>query len=97
MIYNIKSKSKHLNLKRIKFVLTWFKIPIKLIPINLKWLIAMIGYNKLTFSVYNLYAILISAIKILSFKLLTLKFKLSLFRYTFLIKDVTGLSEKYVY
>ena len=57
----------------------------------------MIGYNKLAFSDYNLYAILISAIKILSFKLLTLKFKLSLFRYTFLIKDVTGLSEKYVY
>ena len=41
MIYT-KSESKHLNLKRIHL-----KIPIKLIPINLKWLIAMIGYNKL--------------------------------------------------
>ena len=47
MIYTIKSKSIHLNLKRIQFFLTRFKIPIKLIPINLKWLILMIGYNKL--------------------------------------------------
>ena len=36
-----------MNLKRIKLFLTWFKIIIKLISINLKWLIAMIGYNKL--------------------------------------------------
>ena len=36
-----------MNLKRIQFFLTWLKIPIELIPINLKWLIAMIGYNKL--------------------------------------------------
>ena len=46
MIYTIKSKSKNLNFKRIKFFFTWFKIPIKLIPINLKWSIAMICYNK---------------------------------------------------
>ena len=42
----IKSESKHLNLKRIKFFLTWFKVPMKLISINLKWSIAMICYNK---------------------------------------------------
>ena len=41
------SKSKHLNLKRIQLFLTWIKIPIKLISINLKWSIAMIDYNKL--------------------------------------------------
>jgi hypothetical protein len=39
----IKSKvSKYLNFKRIKLFLAWFKI-----PINFKWLIAMIGYKKL--------------------------------------------------
>ena len=47
MIYTIKRKSKHLNLKRIQLFLTWFEIPIKSIPIYLKWLIVMIGYNKL--------------------------------------------------
>ena len=47
MIYTLKSKSKHLILKRIQFFLTWFKISIKLIPICLKWLIAMISYNNL--------------------------------------------------
>ena len=31
--------------KKTHLVLTWFKIPIKLIPINLKWLIAMINCN----------------------------------------------------
>ena len=36
--------SKPLNLKKNLFFLTWFKIPIQLIPINSKWLI---GYNKL--------------------------------------------------
>ena len=39
MIYTIKSKSKHLNLKRNKFFLTRIKFPIKLIPLNLKWLL----------------------------------------------------------
>ena len=34
MIYTIKSKSKHFNLKRIQFFLTGFKIPIKLINSN---------------------------------------------------------------
>ena len=41
MIYTIKSKPKHLNLKIIQIFLTWLKIPIKLILINLKWLIAI--------------------------------------------------------
>ena len=50
MIYAIKSKSKYLNLKIIKFFLTGFKIPIKLIPINLTLLIAMNGYNKLAYN-----------------------------------------------
>ena len=46
MIYTIiKSKNKHLNLKRIQYLLKWFKIPIRLISINLKWLFAKIGYN----------------------------------------------------
>ena len=48
----IKSKSKHLNLKIIQLFLTWFKIPIKLIPMTLKWLIAMIGYNKIALSLF---------------------------------------------
>ena len=42
MIYTIKSISKDKNL-----FFKWLKIPTKLIPTNLKWLIAMIGYNKL--------------------------------------------------
>ena len=46
MFCTIKSESKHFNLKRIKFFLTWFKVPMKLIPINLKRSIAMIFYNK---------------------------------------------------
>ena len=49
MIYTVNSKSKHLNLKMIKFFLTRFQIPIKLIPINLKRLIAIVDYNKLAF------------------------------------------------
>ena len=47
MIYTIKSESKPLNFEWIQFFLTWFKIPMKLILINLKWLIAMISYYKL--------------------------------------------------
>ena len=43
MINTVKSKSKHLNSKIIQFLLTWFRIPIKLITINLKELIAMIS------------------------------------------------------
>ena len=35
-----------LNLKRVKIFLTWFEIANKLIPINLKWLIALICYKK---------------------------------------------------
>ena len=46
MFCTIKSESKHLNLKRIQFSLTWFKVPMKFIPINLKWSTAMICYNK---------------------------------------------------
>ena len=38
-----------MNSTRIQIFLTWFKIPIKLIPIKLKCLITMIGYNKLAF------------------------------------------------
>ena len=38
-----------MNLKRIQQLLTWFKIPIIIIPINLKWLVVMIGYNKFAF------------------------------------------------
>ena len=56
MIYIIKSESKHLNLKGFQSFLTWLKIPIKLIRINLKWLIAMIGYNKLAYNVYCMYS-----------------------------------------
>jgi hypothetical protein len=47
----IKSEIEQLNLKINKFFLTWFKVPMKLIPINLKWSIAMICYNKLAY--YN--------------------------------------------
>ena len=42
---------KHLNLKGIQLFLTWFNIPIKLIQINLKWLIAMIGYYILAYEI----------------------------------------------
>ena len=35
-----------MNLKRIQFFLTWFKVSMKLISIKLKWSIAMICYNK---------------------------------------------------
>ena len=52
MIYTIKKKSKHLNLKRSQFFLTWFKISIKLVPINFKWLIVMIGYKKLAYGFF---------------------------------------------
>ena len=49
-----------MNLKRIQFFLTWFKIPILLISINFKWLIVMIGYNKLAYclflvGIYNIF------------------------------------------
>ena len=54
MINTINSKSKHLNLKRIQFFFKWFKIPDKLIPINLKWLITIIGYNKFAFNFTNI-------------------------------------------
>ena len=54
MIYTIKSNSKYLNLKRIQLFFTWFYIPIELIPINLKSLIAMIGFNKLAYSIIKL-------------------------------------------
>ena len=59
MIYSINSKSKPLNLKRIQIFLTWFKIPIKLIPINFKWLIVMwlettnLPYDKHNFTKVN--------------------------------------------
>ena len=46
MFCTIKSESKYLKVKRIQFFLTWFKVPMKLISINLKWSIAMICYNK---------------------------------------------------
>ena len=45
MNYIIKSESKHLNLKGFQSFLTWLKIPIKLIRINLKWLITMTTTN----------------------------------------------------
>ena len=51
----VKSKSKQLNLIRIHLFLTWFKIPINIILINLKWLITMIGYNKLDYSSHIFY------------------------------------------
>ena len=44
-----------MNLKRIKFFLIWIKNSIKLVPINLKWLIAMIGYKKLAYAVLLLH------------------------------------------
>ena len=50
MFCTIKSESKHFNLKRIQFFLTWFKVPMELISINLKWSIAMICYIKPAFS-----------------------------------------------
>ena len=45
VLHYIKSESKHLNLKSIQFFLTWFKVPMKLIPVKLKWSIAIICYN----------------------------------------------------
>ena len=39
----VKNFSKHLNLKRIQLFLTWLKNPFELIPIHLKWLIAMVA------------------------------------------------------
>ena len=66
MLIDCKIYSKHLNIKRIQLLLTWFKIPIKLIPIILKWLIPMIGYNKLAFTKYFLKRIMqISIFRIL--------------------------------
>ena len=47
-----KFQSKHLNLETIQFFLTRSKISIKFTPINSKWLIAMIGYNKLALRKY---------------------------------------------
>ena len=44
-----------MKLKRIQLVLTWFTIPVKLIPINLKWLNAMIGYKKLALNLRRLF------------------------------------------
>ena len=54
MIYIVKSKSKQLNLKRIQFFSTLYKIPIKLVPVNFKWLIAVASTNSPREKICNL-------------------------------------------